>query len=712
MIFPETMTRVQIITNKDKVDLLMSSLIEINSFHPDEPKKVLSAQRLDDLKKASSIVQEHLSKIESIIEVAGLQKDIGILNKKIEVESWIELSRITSEEANKIENLFKNQLEEVEKIKAAIREYKQIIEILSPYKGIDINLKELQRFNYLSYIIGYIETQNIDDIKKKLEDLGIIIYKASERKDRKFAILFITHKENEEEVRKILRSFKYSDVELREGFSQNPKEAFNELNRLVEKLEGELNELKAGISKEVLKYKEEITKVYAELLTLKDYIRLLNSARISNYYIQVEGYIPVKELKNLEDKLKENVGDFTLIAKNLSRLDEDETPPTSIKLPRFLKPFESIVELYGTPSYWEIAPSVFLLITFPLFFGLMFPDLGHAIALFVFSIFFYGYGKKRGSQTIKYISLILLYASIISMFTGYVEKGFFGPLLTVGTTIINPNGQLGPLYNLFPDTPLKTLSPTEEVVYAIIITFTIGAIVLFSSTILGTLNSLVKKDYKYLIIYRLPITILYSTPFVLFTYGFLYGFFTQGYFSAVENALGGLLTVVFHTQTSVTPISIAIANYVVYGSIASLMYMFIAGLIYEKREHGHISGQTIAIEFIEKMYEPALLLISNTASFIRILAFAFAHYYVLFAFTIMAYLASGQTLNPIAILINPIGLIIYIFGNLLALALEGLVVFVQDLRLHLYEMFSKFYLGTGRKYSPVMSYIKISFKKA
>jgi Archaeal/vacuolar-type H+-ATPase subunit I len=78
----------------------------------------------------------------------------------------------------------------------------------------------------------------------------------------------------------------------------------------------------------------------------------------------------------------------------------------------------------------------------------------------------------------------------------------------------------------------------------------------------------------------------------------------------------------------------------------------------------------------------------------------------------MAYLASGQTLNPIAILINPIGLIIYIFGNLLALALEGLVVFVQDLRLHLYEMFSKFYLGTGRKYSPVMSYIKISFKKA
>lgn len=51
---------------------------------------------------------------------------------------------------------------------------------------------------------------------------------------------------------------------------------------------------------------------------------------------------------------------------------------------------------------------------------------------------------------------------------------------------------------------------------------------------------------------------------------------------------------------------------------------------------------------------------------------------------------------------------ILIIGNLLAIALEGLIVFIQDMRLHFYEMFSKFYEGRGRKFEPVMSYIELT----
>jgi len=42
-----------------------------------------------------------------------------------------------------------------------------------------------------------------------------------------------------------------------------------------------------------------------------------------------------------------------------------------------------------------------------------------------------------------------------------------------------------------------------------------------------------------------------------------------------------------------------------------------------------------------------------------------------------------------------------ILGNIFVTAMEGLIVAIQVLRLEYYEMFSRFYLGSGRKFEPV-----------
>jgi len=60
-----------------------------------------------------------------------------------------------------------------------------------------------------------------------------------------------------------------------------------------------------------------------------------------------------------------------------------------------------------------------------------------------------------------------------------------------------------------------------------------------------------------------------------------------------------------------------------------------------------------------------------------------------------------------AIFLNPASDAILVIGNLLAIALEGLVVFIQDMRLHFYEMFSKFYEGRGRPFEPAVSYVNL-----
>jgi V/A-type H+-transporting ATPase subunit I len=38
----------------------------------------------------------------------------------------------------------------------------------------------------------------------------------------------------------------------------------------------------------------------------------------------------------------------------------------------------------------------------------------------------------------------------------------------------------------------------------------------------------------------------------------------------------------------------------------------------------------------------------------------------------------------------------------MVLALEGLIVYVQDLRLHVYEFFTKFYFGNGKPFRSIL----------
>ena len=51
----------------------------------------------------------------------------------------------------------------------------------------------------------------------------------------------------------------------------------------------------------------------------------------------------------------------------------------------FLAPFQEITDTYGVPSYKEVNPSIFGIVTFPFLFGVMFGDAGHGGMLFIFA---------------------------------------------------------------------------------------------------------------------------------------------------------------------------------------------------------------------------------------------------------------------------------------------------------------------------------------
>jgi V/A-type H+-transporting ATPase subunit I len=97
---------------------------------------------------------------------------------------------------------------------------------------------------------------------------------------------------------------------------------------------------------------------------------------------------------------------------------------------------------------------------------------------------------------------------------------------------------------------------------------------------------------------------------------------------------------------------------------------------------GHAIGQLL---------ESVLQLLINTISFIRVGAFALAHAGLSLAVISLA----RSTANPAA------SALIFVLGNILILALEGLVVSIQTTRLVLFEFFIRFLKGTGRMFQPL-----------
>lgn len=98
-----------------------------------------------------------------------------------------------------------------------------------------------------------------------------------------------------------------------------------------------------------------------------------------------------------------------------------------------------------------------------------------------------------------------------------------------------------------------------------------------------------------------------------------------------------------------------------------------------------------------ELFETMLSYFSNTLSFVRIGAFAVSHAAMMEVVLMLAGVEKG---NP--------NWIVVILGNLFVCGMEGLIVGIQVLRLEYYEMFSRFYRGSGRAFDP---YTKTSKKK-
>ncbi len=440
-----------------------------------------------------------------------------------------------------------------------------------------------------------------------------------------------------EEISRILRSLNWREIEI-------PLEYTGKASDIIQ----ELDTKKSEIQQRIKKVEDDLDAIKSEkagsiesllnLLYIKEKIeKAKDQMAKSSKFFYLSGWVSEKD-KNYIDNLLKGYSDLLIIYKSENEVTNIK-PPTKLKNNFFFKPFESLVKMYGVPAYNELDPTPFLSITYMLLFGAMFGDLGQGAVIFLAGLLI---TKKMGNNM---FGGILSRIGVSSMIFGTLYGSFFGFEHVI---------------------PALLIRPFENINTILISAIAAGIVLLIISYIYGMINCYKRKDLEEGLFGKEGLAgfLLYITLLLLGGGAILKRTFIPTWLGAIIIVLS-ILAIIFrqpltHLIKGVRPL------------------------------HGDdVSGYYIEGTFM--ILETLLSILSGTVSFIRVGAFAISHVGLFMAFQSMAEMVG-----------TPVGsAIVLIFGNILVIALDGLIVFIQGLRLQYYELFSRYYKGDGVEFKPM-----------
>lgn len=313
----------------------------------------------------------------------------AILDKyKIKYDENIESLRIEKslDYIDRVLDDIKNTLDEHETAildrKEKLEEYKKKAELYDNTKDLDVDLNKLYNLEYIRFRYGKISRENYGKLENSIKDLSAILVKTSDNNiSNDIWVMCFATKENSAKVDSYLNVYKFERFNLPVELDGNSKNIWMECEKEIQRLNFEIENKEDELVRIVDRDADELEELYAQINL---YIKINNVKKFMAYdengLFYIIGWIPAKELTNILPKLSKEK-DIKYVIKNHDEVAS--IPPTKLKNNRIVRPFESLVKMYGLPNYTELDPTTFVAITAFLLFGFMFGDVGHGFVIFL-----------------------------------------------------------------------------------------------------------------------------------------------------------------------------------------------------------------------------------------------------------------------------------------------------------------------------------------
>lgn len=561
------------------------------------------AGKIEDFDKVvAKYIYDHDIHLENAISVLGNQKRLKVFNDSVQydsivknAENIIKLGNISQTENDvhiagmKIEDMSafldnlnmmieEKRLEE-EALSKELEENKKSIESLKNMKNITCDIERLGNLEFIICRFGKMPRGGYKMLGTYLADMDIIFLKTDEDENNVWGFYFVSKQETKK-VDDIFTSLYFERVKFPRGIGGSPEEICKSLLERNSEIIKEIEGIKEGTAEILKEYEDKLLDIYKTAKKRQQFADVRANAAHSADYFYIVGWMTEKDAKKLEKEVEKDDTVAIFYSETPDNLKDVVKPPTKLKNNILFRPFEFFVKMYGYPAYDEIDPTPLMAITYILFFGMMFGDVGQSTIFVILGFWVYKFTKMELARIVGIVG-------ISGVIFGFLYGSIFG-----NEEIIH--GVLSPMHNI------TTL---------LLGTVFIGAVIIIFGMILNITNSFKQKKIG------------------------------QMFFS--HNGVAGL---VFYASMLLLVLGIFDFVKISISIPVSLMVISIIGIYLCEPLSKLLEGEKewlpkegiFYVQSIFELVEVVLSYFSNTISFLRIGAFAIVHVGMMMAVDVLA----------------------------------------------------------------------------
>jgi V/A-type H+-transporting ATPase subunit I len=679
----------------------ISRLAALEWFHPlHNTSEYINPYYDDLLTKAQRLYQD----IDEVVKVLGIPQETGVMATMFkgapkgkhdyaaeDIQGFI--ADLEDQSKQLLEGP-KKVIEERNKIERQLEEYRNLEAVVGMASTLNLNLDAFGKLRNFFAGLFVVDSKDESEIRKSLEDLAIYSTKLNENKT---SLTIIGSSEDSERVLKVLRSFGVNPLQIPATMPQNPREASSLAKAKVKELETRSEQ----IDKELGKIKQSnLTKLLSlqeAARVAKDVLEITRKPGGTKNFAVIEGYIP----HEMEGKFKKLTSNYVSVIEDVNLTIDShqgeggrqEPLPTLITNKKYTRNFQVITETQGLPRYGEVDPTPIIAFVWPTFYGLMFADLGHGLLLFGLGALF----RYRGNGRLRVWGTLIMASGLAAAIGGLGTGEAFG-FHFEEISILAPLKEIPVLGNLMGLLSVSELS-FEQVLKILEVSVAVGVVHLLLAFFLRLRASLKQGNKLMVYTHDIPAIIQYLAvvSLILAAIGSQYDIIGM-FLSWNHNEPVPWLTVLFGDWVTVNLVAKAMPPVI----IACIAIAIIGGMKEQKHAIAHgrePEGGGIVGLIVETMMVRTIEMLANTISYSRLGIMLLVHSALLVT-VINSYEHGG-------------GLAILIGGNIGIMMIEGLIVYIQTIRLHLYEWFPKWYKSDGvqfKKLVPQMLYTNLVWK--